>query len=195
MRAVRITSPLKIDGKLDEEVYRTIPSISDFIQQEPNEGAPATEKTEVWLFFDDENFYVMARCWDSHPERMIATEMRRDGSRIPRNEDLAFGLDTFFDHRNGYNFEQTPIGGMMDAQISNDGAAIDTNWNGVLEHRADRFEQGWAVEMRIPFKTLRYRAGPNQLWALQVRRMVREIVPRVDVGTVRRVRFRHRSRN
>src|SRR5216684_2358583 len=122
LRAVRITSPLKVDGKLDEEVYRTIPSISDFIQQEPHEGAPATEKTEIWLLFDDANFYVVARCWDSHPERMIATEMRHDGSRIPRNEDLAFGLDTFFDHRNGYNFEQTPIGGMMDAQISNDGA-------------------------------------------------------------------------
>jgi hypothetical protein len=173
LRAVRIASPLKIDGRLDEEVYRTIPSISDFIQQEPDEGAPATEKTEVWLLFDDANFYVVARCWDSHPERMIATEMRHDGSRIPRNEDLAFGLDTFFDHRNGYNFEQTPIGGMMDAQISNDGATIDSNWNAVLEHGAARFAEGWAVEMRIPFKSLRYKAGPEQLWALQVRRMVR----------------------
>src|SRR5262245_43653583 len=67
LRAVRIASPLKIDGRLDEEVYRTIPSISDFIQQEPDEGAPATEKTEVWLLFDDANFYVVARCWDSHP--------------------------------------------------------------------------------------------------------------------------------
>jgi hypothetical protein len=173
LRAVRITSPLKIDGKLDEPVYQTVASISDFIQQEPQEGAPATEKTEIWLLFDDESFYVVARCWDSHPERMIATEMRHDGSRIPRNEDLAFGLDTFFDHRNGYNFEQTPVGGMMDAQISNDGVTIDVNWNAVLEHGAARFAQGWAVEMRIPFKTLRYRAGPNQLWALQVRRMVR----------------------
>src|SRR5262245_49834135 len=173
LRAVRITSPLKIDGKLEEEVYQTVPSISDFIQQEPNEGAPATEKTEVWLLFDDANFYVVARCWDSHPERMIATEMRHDGSRIPRNEDLAFGLDTFFDHRNGYNFEQTPIGGMMDAQISNDGATIDSNWNTVLEHGAARFAEGWAVEMRIPFKSLRYKEGREQIWALQVRRMVR----------------------
>src|SRR6202011_5253293 len=173
IRAVRLTTPLKIDGKLDEEVYRTVPSISDFVQQEPQEGAPATEKTEVWLFFDNDSFYVVARCWDSHPERMIATEMRRDGRRIPRNEDLAFGLDTFFDHRNGYNFEQTPVGGMMDAQIYNDGVTVDSSWNGVEEHGAARVEQGGAVEMRIRFKTLRYRAGPNQVWALQVRRMVR----------------------
>src|SRR6266446_2174867 len=86
LRAVRLTSPLKIDGKLDEEVYATVPSISDFIQQEPQEGAPATEKTEIWIFFDNENFYLVARCWDSHPEREIATEMRRDGGRVPRNE-------------------------------------------------------------------------------------------------------------
>jgi hypothetical protein len=173
IRAVRLTAPLKIDGKLDEDVYQTVPSISDFIQQEPQEGAPATEKTELWLFYDDDSFYVVARCWDSHPERMIATEMRRDGGRIPRNEDLAFGLDTFFDHRNGYNFEQTPVGGMMDSQIYNDGVTVDSSWNGVEEHAAARFEQGWAVEMRIPFKTLRYRAGTSQVWALQVRRMVR----------------------
>src|SRR5207302_5678396 len=105
--------------------------------------------------------------------RMIATDMRHDGSRIPRNEDLAFGLDPFFDHRNGYNFELTPVGGWMDAQIANDGATVDSNWNGVWEHGAARFEQGWAVETRIPFKTLRYRPGIEQIWAIQMRRMVR----------------------
>src|SRR5436853_332532 len=83
------------------------------------------------------------------------TVARHDGSRVPRNENLAFGLDTFFDHRNGYDFEQTPVGGMLDAQISNDGVTIDSNWNAVLEHGAARFAEGWAVEMRIPFKTLR----------------------------------------
>lgn len=173
IRAVKLSSPIHIDGRLDEEVYRTVPSISDFIQQEPREGEPATEKTEVWLLFDEHSLYIVARCWDSRPERMIATEMRRDGIRIPRNENLAFALDTFFDHRNGYNFEQTPVGGMMDAQIYNDGVTVDLSWNGVEEHGAARFDQGWATEMRIPFKTLRYRAGQNQGWAFQVRRMVR----------------------
>lgn len=173
IRAVRVNTPIRIDGRLDEEIYQTIPSISDFIQQEPREGAPATEKTEVWLLFNEHSLYVVARCWDSQPDRMIGTEMRRDGIRIPRNENLAFALDTFFDHRNGYNFEQTPVGGMMDAQIYNDGVTVDLSWNGVEEHGAARFGQGWATEMRIPFKTLRYRAGAGQVWAFQVRRMVR----------------------
>ena len=137
IRAVRLTSPLKIDGRLEEEVYQTVKPISDFIQQEPVEGAPATEKTDVWLFFDNDNFYVMARCWDTHPEREIATEMRRDGGRVPRNEDLAFGLDSLYDHRNGYNFELTPAGGVLDGQITNDGA-FDASWNGVWQHSAAR---------------------------------------------------------
>src|SRR5262249_35761064 len=65
VRAVRLDSPLKVDGHLDEAVYQTVPAMSDFIQIEPSEGAPATEKTEVWLFYDHENVYVSARCWDS----------------------------------------------------------------------------------------------------------------------------------
>src|SRR5262245_24471213 len=64
VRAVRIAEPLKVDGHLDEAVYSEVPSISGFIQGEPIAGAPATEKTEVWILFDRENFYVSARCWD-----------------------------------------------------------------------------------------------------------------------------------
>ena len=78
VRAVRISEPLRMDGRLDESVYSTVPAISDFIQQEPREGEPATEKTEVWILFDDRNIYVAARCWDSHPEREVINEMRRD---------------------------------------------------------------------------------------------------------------------
>ena len=86
IRAVRLTTPLRIDGRLDEEIYSTVPSISGFIQQEPVDGAPATEETEVWVFFDDDNIYVVGRCWDSHPERMVANEMRRDGARVREAE-------------------------------------------------------------------------------------------------------------
>ncbi|MEO5742637.1 MAG: hypothetical protein ABIS29_18780, partial [Vicinamibacterales bacterium] len=79
VRAVRIPEPLRLDGRLDESVYTTVPAISDFIQQEPREGEPATEKTEAWIFFDGRNIYIAARCFDSHPERDIENEMRRDG--------------------------------------------------------------------------------------------------------------------
>jgi hypothetical protein len=90
VRTVRVETPLRIDGRLDEEIYGTVQAISDFIQQEPREGEPATEKTEAWILFDDANLYIAARCWDSHPEREVANELRRDNSNILGNENFTF---------------------------------------------------------------------------------------------------------
>jgi len=104
---------------------------------------------------------------------MVANEMRRDGARVPRNEDFAFSFDTFHDRRNGFNFEVTPVGGRLDTEIINDGAVSNRDWNPVWEAVAARFEHGWNVETRIPFKSLRYRPGVDQVWGFQVRRMVR----------------------
>ena len=72
IRAVRLDRPLQLDGRLDEEVYARTAPIDGFIQQEPTEGAPATEQTFVWVFYDDRNIYVSARCYDSHPEREVS---------------------------------------------------------------------------------------------------------------------------
>ena len=78
MRAVRLPSPLQIDGVLDESLYTSIPPVSDFIQLEPRAGLAATEKTDVWVAFDAAHVYVSLRCWESQPERVVAHEMRRD---------------------------------------------------------------------------------------------------------------------
>ena len=77
IRAVRLPEPLHLDGRLDESIYRTEPGISGFVQMEPNAGSPATERTELWIFFDDTNVYVAFRCWETHPERMIVGATRR----------------------------------------------------------------------------------------------------------------------
>jgi len=69
VRAIHLPGGLRVDGRLDEEVYGNIEPISDFVQQEPDEGRAATERTEAWIFFDDKNVYVAARCWDSRPDR------------------------------------------------------------------------------------------------------------------------------
>src|SRR5262245_22993183 len=109
IRAVRLTTPLTMDGKLDAEVYQRVPALSDFVQTEPQPGAPATEITEVWVLFDRENVYVAARCWESHPERMVVNEMRRDNNNILQNENFAFILDTFYDRRNAIIFNLNPL--------------------------------------------------------------------------------------
>jgi len=172
VRAVRIASPLHIDGRLDEEVYEATATIGDFVQQEPNEGKPATEKTESWVFFDDKNIYVSARCWDTRPDRMVANEMRRDTNQLRQNDTFAVLFDTFHDRRNAYLFYANPIGGFADSQIT-DESAPNVDWNTVWEVKTGRFSGGWTIEMAIPFKSLRYGPGRDQTWGINLRRVVR----------------------
>ena len=172
VRATRLTAPVRLDGSLDEQVYREIPSMSDFVQSLPDEGAPATEKTEVWVFFDDDNIYVSARAWDSAPEsQWIANEMRRDSFNLLRNEGVQLAFDTFYDRRNLVVFNVTPIGGRMDGQVT-DERNWNGDWNPIWDVETGRFEGGWTMEAAIPFKSLRYRAGRAQTWGFNVRRVV-----------------------
>ena len=173
VRAVRLTGPLRLDGTLDELVYDDVRALSDFIQQEPDEGALATEKTEAWVLFDDDNIYVSVRCWDSAPEsRWVVNEMRRDSFNIIQNEGIHISFDTFYDRRNGVVFNITPIGGRMDGQTT-DERAWNGDWNPIWEVQTGRFEGGWTLEAAIPFKSLRYRPGEAQTWGVNIRRVVR----------------------
>ena len=173
VRAVRVGDALTIDGILAERVYQEVPAVSDFIQQEPIEGAPATERTEAWVLFDDDNIYVSGRCWDSAPEsRWIANEMRRDSPNLAQNEFVDFLFDTFYDRRNAVEFTVNPLGGRMDGQIT-DERSYNLDWNPIWEVRTGRFENGWTFEAAIPFKSLRYRPGPAQVWGLNIQRSVR----------------------
>lgn len=170
VRAVRLTGTLALDGILDEAFYQTIDPISDFVQYEPVPGAQPTEKTEVWLFFDDTHFYITARNWHSAPEsEWIANEMRRDSFNLLSNEHFGFMLDTFYDRRNGIIINITPIGGRMDGQI-NDERNWNGDWNPIWDVRTGRFDGGWTLEAEIPFKSLRYRPGREQVWGIQLRR-------------------------
>src|SRR5262245_10633010 len=92
VRAMRLPQPVRLDGQLDEPFYREVLSMSDFIQMEPRNGAPATERTEAWLFFDDDNVYVSVRCWDTEPASIIATEMRRDSNFMFSGNDVVLFL-------------------------------------------------------------------------------------------------------
>src|SRR5689334_22842979 len=172
VRAVRIDKPLKIDGQLDEDVYRTVPAAGDFIMQDPRDGDKATEQTDTWVFFDDTNLYVAARCWDDHPERWVMTELRRDNNNIIQNENLSVALDTFHDRRNGFFFQTTPLGALRDQAFTDEGNP-NSNWNTIWQVKSGRFDGGWTVEMAIPFKSLRYRGAGPQVWGINFRRIVK----------------------
>ena len=173
MLAFRLTEGLDLDGSLSEAIYEQIRPVSGFVQQFPAEGAPATEQTEAWVFFDEENVYVAARCWDSAPEdQWIANEMQRDSFQLIQNDRFVVAFDTFYDRRNGMAFMVNPIGGFFDFEISDEGSP-NTDWNPVWDVRTGRFDGGWTVEMQIPFKSLRFQQGQAQLWGVQFERQVR----------------------
>ena len=173
IRAIKLTEGIRLDGRLDEAVYSTVPPVTDFIQQVPVEGVPATEKTDAWIMFDKTNVYVSGRIWDSAPpSQWVANEMRRDTRQLLQNDAFTVFFDTFYDRRNGFNFSTNPLGGFNDTQFTNEGNP-NQDWNPVWDVRTGRFEGGWTVEMEIPFKSLRYRSGALQVWGVQLRRGIR----------------------
>jgi hypothetical protein len=178
VRAVRVDVPLHVDGALDEPLYREVAPSSDFIQVEPEAGRIATERTELWLAFDDHNVYVSFRAWDSRMDRLVATEMRRDGTGIWSGNDIVvFVFDTFNDRRSSLSFTINAIGGRSDGQVINE-RQFNADWNPVWEVRTGRFDGGWTVEAAVPFKSLRYSPGREQVWgfnAMRVKRSMNEI--------------------
>ena len=173
VRAIHLSEPLRIDGNLDEEVYRSTPPIGDFVQTVPREGQPATERTEAWVMFDGNYIYIAGKCYDSAPpDKWTANELRRDTNQLRQNDNFVVSLDTFHDRRNSYLFYANPLGGFSDLAIT-DESTPNLDWNPVWTVRTGRFPGGWTAEMAIPFKSIRYKSGVDQDWGLQLRRSVR----------------------
>ena len=173
VRAIKLDAPLRFDGRLDDEVYAAVPPVSDFVQQVPREGAPATERTDAWVMYDGQTLYIAARCWDSAPpDRWVANELRRDTNQLRQNDTFGVILDTFYDRRNGFLFYTNPLGARADQAVTDEGN-LNVDWNPVWDVRTGRFDGGWTVEMAIPFKSLRYRSGAGQVWGINIRRVIR----------------------
>jgi Carbohydrate family 9 binding domain-like len=170
VRAVAATGPIRLDGRLDEAHYTTVLPFSDFVQIDPRNGQPATQRTEAWLSFDDNNVYVSVRCFESNPERMVANELRRDNIIIYNNNDaVTFIFDTFYSRRDGTLFVVTPIGGRFDGQYTNE-RQYNQDFNPIWDVRTGRFDGGWTFEAAIPFKTLRYPQEGPQVWGFNMMR-------------------------
>lgn len=173
VRAIRLTAPLKVDGVLDEEVYAREKPFGGLIQVTPRYGEPQSERSDIWITYDDRNIYLSCRCWDSAPpDEWIINELRRDTNGLRQNDHIGAMFDTFYDRRSGFGFYTNPLGARADYSVVDEGGP-NTDWNPVWTSRGGRFDGGWTVEMAIPFKSLRYRAGPNQVWGLQLRRSIR----------------------
>ena len=172
IRAFRLSEPLTVDGVLDDPVYDQVPAADGFTQQEPDEGSPVSESTRVWVLYDADSLYVAAEMEQQHPELLMANEMRRDNRNIGWGDSFSVILDTFYDRRNGVLFHTNASGALYDAQVT-DERNTNADWNTVWWVNTQRLDDGWTVEMRIPFRSLRYAAGGAQLWGINFRRLIK----------------------
>jgi hypothetical protein len=171
VEALSIDSPIRLDGRLDEPAWRRAQPASGFTQREPEPGAPATERTEIRFVFTPRTLYVGVHAFDNDPERIIAREMRRDGSLF-RDDSVIILLDTFDDDRNTYFFETNPVGARTDSLVTDEGRDSNFEWDGVWDVVSRRTDDGWVAEIAIPFSTLRFDPSA-ETWGLQVRRLIR----------------------
>ncbi len=188
--AVRVgDGSIRLDGRLDEEAWRTAPALTGFVQQEPVEGEPATDAMEIRFVYDDDALYIGARMSSSGPVQ--APMGRRDDGE--RAEHLQVSLDTYLDRRTAYSFGVTAAGVRIDeyyATDNNDWRSSDESFDPVWEARTAADGSGWTAELWIPFSQLRFNDRSPQVWGLNVQRWVPSrneqvywaLVPRTERG-------------
>jgi hypothetical protein len=188
IEAVRADAPIRVDGLLDEKTWNR-KGYSGFIQSDPVEGAPATEKTIFWVAYDNKAIYISARLYDSEPDKIIGLLGRRD--EFVDSDWFIFSVDPYFDRRSGYQFAVNPSGSMVDWTIYND-EYMDSTWDGVWECKTRVDDKGWTVEMRIPFEQLRFKQKDRYVWGVNFRRYIKRKneragivwIPKKDSGFV-----------
>jgi hypothetical protein len=171
VQALPISAEIDIDGRLDEPVWSEAEIATDFVQREPDESDPATEKTEIRIVYTPRMLYIGIRAFDSRPESIMAREMGRDAA-LMRDDSVIILLDTFHDHRNAYFFETNPTASRTDGYVTDEGQDFNIQWDGVWWAASQIDASGWTAEIGIPFWTLRF--DPNvDSWGLNVRRLIR----------------------
>jgi Domain of unknown function (DUF5916)/Carbohydrate family 9 binding domain-like len=165
--AIRIDDPAKIDGKLSENFWKSVPGVSDFTQLDPKEGSSPSEKTIVYIAYDNQNIYVAARMYDSAPDSIQANLARRDEDS--NSDQFTVFLDPYDDKRTGYYFGITAAGTLKDGVLYNDDWD-DNSWDGVWEGKVTKDSKGWIAEMRIPFSQLKFRSMNIQTWGIDYKR-------------------------
>jgi Domain of unknown function (DUF5916)/Carbohydrate family 9 binding domain-like len=171
IRILCISDPIKIDGHLDEPAWSQAEAATEFRQQSPTEGAPASEKTEVRVLYDNKNVYIGIRAFDSEAARINARDLVRD-STFDTDDRVEIVLDTNHDRRNAFRFSVNPLGTQQDALITDEGKDINLSWDGswISSGRIDA--QGYTVEIEIPLTTLRFSEGIDT-WGFNVSRVIR----------------------
>jgi hypothetical protein len=171
LHAVRIETPPRVDGVIDDAVWERAEPVTDFVQQEPHVNEPATERTRVRVLFDAEAVYFGVECFQAATGGVTGRERRRDNA-LANDDRFEILLDTFHDHRNGYHFVINPLGTQYDALITDEGHDINAEWDERWWSETRVTDQGWTAEIKIPFTTLRARRDV-EAWGINFKRFIR----------------------
>ncbi len=183
-----------IDGRVEEPSWSNAEPFSAFVQQEPDEGQPATERTEIRFLLDRQNLYVGVINFDSEPGNLVVTESRRDAD-LDETDSIQILLDTFNDGQNAFVFGTNPFGIEYDGQVMAEGqtgqggggrGGFNVNWDADWTVRTQRTERGWEAEFAIPLKTLRYNPGQERTWGINAVRNIRRKNEQVFLSPVPR---------
>jgi len=159
----------RIDGVLDDEVWLSTPVFGDFLQHEPLEGEPATEKTTFQIAYDEEALYIGVCCYDSDPDAIVSRLTRRDGET--EADWISVGLDPHFDRQTGFYFTVYASGSVGDGVYAGDDE-MGGAWDGVWESETAIHDRGWSAEYRIPYHVLRFSPREEYVWGLDVERHI-----------------------
>ena len=194
-----------VDGKMTDEAWLKVEPYTNFIQTDPIEGAPASERTEVRVLYDKSTLYIGVIAFDSEPGKIVVTQSRRDAD-ITESDAIIVVLDTFNDSQNAFVFGTNPLGIEYDGQVAGEGqtsaisqnqsgtggsqrggvSSFNANWDGDWVVKSAITDRGWETEIAIPFKTLRYPTGTNKTWGFNIKRNIRRKNEQVFLSPVTR---------
>ena len=186
-QATYVKTPPELDGEvLADPAYRNAQPITGFWQTTPDEGQPATQKTEVRIVYTNQVLYIGVVCYDTEPNKIVVADSRRD-SNLENSDSFLLILDTYHDKLNGFLFGTNPAAVEYDAQVTDEGrgsfgrgrqrggsgGGFNLNWDGSWEVRARTADYGWSAEFAIPFRTLRFNQQEVQTWGVNFQRNIR----------------------
>jgi len=191
-RALPVDQAPVIDGDiLGDPAWAAVEPLTGFRQSAPDEGQPASERTEVRVVFTEDTIYFGVVLFDDDPSGIIMTDSRRDSS-MNNADSFQMVLDTFSDKQNGFVFGTTPAGQEYDGQVTDEGggrslfgggggggfsrgsgSGFNLNWDGAWQVQTAITDIGWSAEFAIPFRTIRYPARENQSWGVNFQRNIR----------------------
>jgi uncharacterized protein DUF5916 len=181
MSATRLLQAPVVDGQvLGDDAWSGAEPATGFWQIQPDDGQPASQDTEVFVGFTDDALYIAVIAYDDDPSAIIVTDSRRDSS-LDDTDSFFVVIDGLLDRQNGYVFGTNAAGLEYDGQVTNEGigdfqsggGGFNLNWDGIWTVRSRISERGWSTEMKIPFTTLRYGSGSEQVWGINFQRNIR----------------------